>query len=328
MTDHDASPDNLEPEDEFDGDAAELEEMVEPENPRCGFVALVGAPNAGKSTLLNALVGAKVSIVSPKVQTTRSRVLGIGIVGDSELLFVDTPGIFKPKKRLERAMVAAAWQGATDADLIVVLFDSTSNRIDDDTLGIIGRLKEAGRTAILALNKVDLIRRDKLLKLAADFQEHGIFSHIFMISALTGDGLTDFRDFLAREVPEGPWLYPSDQLSDMPERLLAAEITREKLFLQLHQELPYATTVETESWEEFDDGSVKISQVVYVQRDSQKAIVLGKGGSRIKAISTSARQEMETLMERRVHLFLFVKVRENWTDDPQHYTAWGLDYNA
>ncbi|ACI98897.1 GTPase Era [Rhodospirillum centenum] len=300
----------------------------EPEHPRCGFIALVGAPNAGKSTLLNALVGAKVSIVSPKVQTTRSRVLGIGITGDSQLLFVDTPGIFKPKRRLDRAMVAAAWQGATDADLIVMLYDASNDRLDEDTLGIIERLKEAGRTAILALNKVDLIKREKLLKLAAELDSHGIFTRTFMISALTGDGLADLSAFLAAEVPEGPWLYPADQLSDMPERLLAAEVTREKLFLQLHQELPYAATVETESWEEFDDGSVKISQVIYVQRDGQKAIVLGKGGSRIKHISTAARQELETMMDRRVHLFLFVKVRENWVDDPERYRDWGLDYNA
>ncbi|WP_114391515.1 GTPase Era [Oleisolibacter albus] len=299
-----------------------------PEHPRCGFVALVGAPNAGKSTLLNALVGSKVSIVSPKVQTTRSRVLGIGVHGDAQLLFVDTPGIFRPKKRLERAMVAAAWQGATDADLVAVLFDASQSRIDDDTQAILDNLKDAGRSAILVLNKIDLIKRDKLLGFAASFQETGIFTDVFMVSALTGDGLTDLLDHFAKAVPEGPWLYPPDQLSDMPERLLAAEVTREKLFLQLHQELPYAATVETESWEEFEDGSVKISQVIYVQRDSQKAIILGKGGSRVKQISTAARQELATMLERRVHLFLFVKVRENWTDDPERYEAWGLDFNA
>jgi len=299
-----------------------------PEHPRAGFVALVGAPNAGKSTLLNALVGQKISIVSPKVQTTRTRVLGIAMQGDSQIIFVDTPGIFRPRRRLDRAMVAAAWQGATDADEVVVLFDSTQDRIDDDTAGILATLKESGRTAVLALNKIDLIKRDKLLKLTADFDATGVFTRTFMVSALTSDGLSDLMTYLAAKVPEGPWLYPPDQVSDVPMRLLAAEVTREKLFLQLHQELPYAATVETESWEEFQDGSVKISQVVYVQRDSQKAIVLGKGGSRIKQIGAAARRELEEMMERRVHLLLFVKVRENWTDDPERYETWGLDYNA
>ena len=298
---------------EMDSDGGEdTDGITEPENPRCGFVALVGAPNAGKSTLLN----------------TRSRVLGITTVGDAELLFVDLPGIFAPKKRLERAMVAAAWQGATDADLIMVLYDAVRSRIDDDTKGIIDRLKEQGRSAILVLNKIDLIHPERLLGLAQTFQAEGIFTDIFMISAATGDGIDRLKSHLAAAVPEGPWLYPPDQLSDMPSRLMAAEITREKLFLQLHQELPYATTVETESWEEFDDGSVKISQVVYVQRDSQKAIVLGKGGSKVKQIGAASRRELEELLDRRVHLFLFVKVRENWTDDPERYEAWGLDFNA
>ncbi|HYE49481.1 MAG TPA: GTPase Era [Azospirillaceae bacterium] len=299
-----------------------------PEHPRCGFVALVGAPNAGKSTLLNALVGSKVSIVSPKVQTTRSRVLGIGIHGDAQLLFVDTPGIFTPKKRLERAMVAAAWAGIDDADMAVVLVDASRRDLDADTLSIVSRLKEAGRKAILALNKIDLIPREKLLLLAERLNAEGVFTDVFMISALTGDGTRDLMDALAGRVPEGPWLYPADQLSDMPERLLAAEITREKLFLQLHQELPYATTVETEAWEEFKDGSVKISQVVYVQRENQKAIVLGKAGAKVKAIGAAARRELEGILDRRVHLMLFVKVRENWTDDPERYSQWGLDFNA
>lgn len=299
-----------------------------PENPRCGFVALVGAPNAGKSTLLNALVGSKISIVSPKVQTTRSRVLGIGTEGGSQILYVDTPGIFTPKKRLERAMVAAAWQGATDADLVAVLFDASQKRIDDDTLGIVERLKEAGRTAILVLNKIDLIKRERLLELAQQFAAHGIFTDTFMVSALTGDGLPGLLKYIAGTLPAGPWLYPADQLSDMPERLLAAEVTREKLFLQLHQEVPYATTVETESWEEFENGSVRISQVVYVQRDSQKAIILGKGGSRIKSISMAARQELARMLDRPVHLMLFLKVRENWSEDPDQYETWGLDFNA
>lgn len=316
--------DDLDRNDDLGGTAA----VHQPEHPRCGFVALVGAPNAGKSTLLNALVGTKVSIVSPKVQTTRARVLGITVAGDSQLIFVDTPGIFQPRRRLERAMVAAAWQGAADADLIVQLVDAAKREIDEDTRNIVARLKETGRQAILALNKIDLIRRDRLLVLADELNRSGVFTDTFMISAMTGDGLTDLRDHLAAKVPEGPWLYPEDQLSDLPLRLLAEEITREKIFLQLHQELPYATTVETEGWEEFQDGSVKISQVIYVQREGQKAIVLGRGGARIKQIGAAARQELEFLLGRRVHLFLFVKVRENWPDDPEHYRRWGLDFGA
>lgn len=299
-----------------------------PENPRCGFVALVGAPNAGKSTLLNALVGAKVSIVSPKVQTTRSRVLGITIEGDSQILFVDTPGIFGPKRRLDRAMVAAAWQGAADADLVLLLVDSARRRMDEDTRAIIARLKEDGRPCLAALTKIDIVDKGRLLGLAAELDAEGIFTEIFMISATAGDGIEGLRRTLAGRVPEGPWLYPEDQISDMPMRLLAAEIVREKLFLQLHQELPYAATVETELWEEFEDGSAKINCEIYVQRESQKAIVLGKGGSRIKAIGRAARQELEAFLERRVHLILHVKVRENWVDNPEHYRSWGLDYNA
>jgi len=312
-------------------DDTEIDEMPghEPENPRCGFVALVGAPNAGKSTLLNAMIGAKVSIVSPKVQTTRSRVLGITIDGDSQIIFVDTPGIFTPKKRLEKAMVAAAWQGAQDADLVGVLVDASKRGIDDDTRGIIAKLKEQERTAILILNKIDLVKhRENLLGLTAELNGEGVFTDTFMVSASTGDGVQDLRTFLAERLPEGPWLYPEDQISDMPMRLLAAEVTREKLFLQLHQELPYAATVETESWEEFEDGSVKISQIVYVQRESQKAIVLGKGGARIKQIGQAARTELTDFLERRVHLMLFVKVRENWTEDPERYSVWGLDFES
>ncbi|WP_207462503.1 GTPase Era [Azospirillum sp. SYSU D00513] len=299
-----------------------------PENPRCGFVALVGAPNAGKSTLLNAMIGSKVSIVSPKVQTTRTRVLGITIAGDSQLIFVDTPGIFRPKRRLDRAMVQAAWQGSEDADLTAVLFDASRRSIDEDTQGIVAKLKEQGRKAILILNKIDLVKRDVLLGFADSFNQEGVFTDIFMISAETGDGVEDLRKFLAARVPEGPWHYPEDQISDMPMRLLAAEVTREKLFLQLHQELPYSATVETEVWEEFDDGSVKISQVIYVQRESQKAIVLGKGGQRIKALGQAARTDLNEMLERRVHLILFVKVREGWVDDPERYEAWGLDFGA
>ena len=295
---------------------------------RCGFVALVGAPNAGKSTLLNALVGSKVAIVSPKVQTTRTRVLGITLEGDSQLVFVDTPGIFQPKRRLERAMVAAAWQGAQDADLVVLLVDATADRIKPETRSIIEGLKAAGRPAILALNKIDAVKRPKLLALSEALNAEGDFTATYMISALTADGLDDLKSALATAVPEGPWLYPEDQLSDMPERLLAAEITREKIFLRLYQELPYAATVETESWEQRDDGSIAISQVIFVQRDTQKAIVLGKGGQMIKAIGTAARQELEEILDCRVHVRLFVKVRESWIDDPDRYRDWGLDHNA
>lgn len=302
--------------------------VPEPENPKCGFVALVGAPNAGKSTLLNALVGAKLSIVSPKVQTTRSRVLGIATEGDAQVLYVDTPGIFKPKRRLDRAMVAAAWQGAGDADIVVVLHDASRRAVDEDTAGIVERLKQAGRQAILVLNKIDQVPREKLLARTAELHAHGIFTDVFMISALNGDGVDDLRRTIVERLPAGHWLYPGDQLSDMPLRLIAAEITREKLFLQLHDELPYETTVETESWEEFDNGSVKVSLVVYVQRDSQKGIVLGKGGKRIKEIGAAARTELEAFLDRRVHLMLFVKVREDWPDDPERYRDLGLDYNA
>jgi GTPase len=299
-----------------------------PEHPRCGFVALVGAPNAGKSTLLNNIIGQKVSIVSPRVQTTRTRVLGIATEGDSQIVFIDTPGIFAPKKRLERAMVAAAWQGATDADLVVLLVDAARKSIDADTRAIIARLKDSGREAILALNKIDLIKRDKLLALATTLNAEGIFTDTFMISAETGDGVKDLRNLLATRMPEGPWHFPGDQLSDIPMRLLAAELVREKIFLQLYQELPYSATVEPEGWEEFDDGSVKISMVLYIERDSQKAIILGKGGQRIKQIGAAARTELEEMMERRVHLFLHVKVREEWTNDPERYKDWNLDYNA
>ncbi|WP_377810096.1 GTPase Era [Azospirillum sp. A29] len=299
-----------------------------PDHPRCGFIALVGAPNAGKSTLLNAMIGSKVSIVSPKVQTTRTRVLGITIQGDAQMIFVDTPGIFKPKRRLDRAMVAAAWQGAEDADVIGVLYDVSRRSIDEDTRSIVARLKEQGREAILILNKIDLVKRDVLLGIADAFRQEGIFSDIFMVSAFTEDGVAHLKQFLADRLPDGPWHFPEDQISDMPMRLLAAEITREKLFLQLHQELPYSATVETEVWEEFDDGSVKISQVIFVQRESQKAIVLGKGGQRIKALGSAARSELTHMLERRVHLILFVKVREGWVDDPERYSAWGLDFGA
>jgi GTPase len=298
---------------------------------RCGFVALIGAPNAGKSTLLNQLVGAKLAIVTPKVQTTRTRLLGIAIDGRAQLIFVDTPGIFAPRRRLDRAMVAAAWAGAADADKTVLLVDAArgvQRGLDDDTKAIINRLVEAKRRAILALNKVDVVRRDKLLGLADELFKSRVFDEVFMLSALTGDGVADLKRHLAENTPEGPWLFPADQLSDAPERWLAAEVTREQVFLQLHDELPYAATVETESWEDRRDGSARIEQVIYVQRPSQRAIVLGEGGRRIKTIGARARAELETMLGRRVHLFLFVKVRENWVEDPERYAALGLDYNA
>jgi GTP-binding protein Era len=295
---------------------------------RCGFVALLGAPNAGKSTLLNCLVGTKVSIVTPKVQTTRARIRAIAIAGASQIVFVDTPGIFQPKRRLERAMVAAAWSGVEDADFLVLVVDAAVKQPDPDTARIIEGLKAQGRRAILALNKIDTIKRDKLLALAARFQAEGIFEDVFMVSALTGDGVDDLLRHLAAALPEGPWLYPEDQLSDLPERLLAAEVTREKLFLKLHQELPYALTVETESWKAHRDGSLRLEQTIYVQRDSQKAIVLGKGGRAVKAVREAAQADLAEALGRPVHLFLFVKVRPGWLDDPARYRHWGLDFEA
>lgn len=296
---------------------------------RCGFIAVVGAPNAGKSTLVNQLVGTKVSIVSPKVQTTRSRVLGIALVEDlhAQVIFIDTPGIFEPKRRFERAMVQAAWSGAADADQIALVVDAERG-LDDNSQAIVARLKDAGRRSVLVLNKIDLVKRDSLLALTAKCDAAGLFDRIFMVSARSGDGTKDLLAYFAQGLPEGPWHFPEDQVSDMPMRLLAAEITREQVFHQLHQELPYAATVETEQWTEKDDGSVRIDQIVYVQRDSQKAIVLGKAGRQIKSIGEKARIELEEILERRVHLFLHVKVRENWLDDRQHYRDLGLDFDA
>ncbi len=299
--------------------------MPEAATTRCGFVALLGAPNAGKSTLLNQLVGAKVSIVTPKVQTTRARITAIAIAGESQIVFLDTPGIFAPERRLEKAMVAAAWSGAADADTIVLLVDA-SRGIDRNTRHILDGLAATNREAVLAINKIDQVRRDTLLELADKLNVAALFSDTFMISALTGDGVGDLRDYLAAAVPEGPWHYPEDQLADIPERLLAAEITREKLFLRLHQELPYASTVETESWRRQKDGSIRIEQVIYVQRDSQKPIVLGKGGRTIKTIGAQAREELEQILDAKVHLFLFVKVRERWLDDPERYREMGLEF--
>jgi len=294
--------------------------------PRCGFVAILGAPNAGKSTLTNCLVGSKVSIVTPKVQTTRARITAIAIYGQSQVVFVDTPGIFRQaKRRLERAMVQAAWSGAQDADLLVLIVDAERD-LDRDTIAILEGLKETGRKAYLVLNKIDLVRRENLLALAAKLNEGNTFIDTFMISALKGDGVEDLKAVLANEVPPGPWHYPEDQLADISERLLAAEITREKLFLRVHQELPYALTVETESWQERKDGSIKIDQVIYVRRDTQKAIILGKGGRLIKEIGQKAREELSEIFDTKIHLFLFVKVRDNWVDDPERYREMGLDY--
>jgi GTP-binding protein Era len=295
---------------------------------RCGFVALVGAPNAGKSTLLNALVGEKISIVTPKVQTTRTRVTGIVIEGESQIIFIDTPGIFVPRHRLERAMVDSAWSGVADADASVLLVDARRppGTEDDDTARIVDGLRQRGGTAILALNKVDLVPRERLLAASARLNADGLFAHTFMISALTGDGVADLRRCLATVVPSGPWHYPADQIAEIPLRMLAAEVTREKLFLALHQEVPYRITVETENWTESAKGGVRIDQVVYVERDSHKKIVLGKAGQQIKAIGTAARTELAAYLDRPVHLFLHVKVREGWLDDPARYREMGLDF--
>jgi GTP-binding protein Era len=295
---------------------------------RCGFVAVLGAPNAGKSTLVNRAVGQKVSIVSPKVQTTRSRVLGIVTKGATQIVLIDTPGIFAPRRRLDRAMVAAAWGGAADADAIVLIVDAARKSIDDETRGIIAGLKKQKRQVILALNKIDIVKREKLLALTAELNAEGVFTDTFMISAETGDGVDDLMTTLAQRMPAGPHHYPDDQITDAPMRSLAAEITREQLFRQLQQELPYALTVETDSWEEFNDGSAKIQQTIFVARDNQKAIVVGKGGDRVRQVREAAQRELEMLMERKVHLFLFVKVRENWADDPERFRALGLDFEA
>lgn len=294
---------------------------------RCGYVAIVGAPNAGKSTLVNALVGTKVSIVSPKVQTTRFRVLGILMAGPAQVILVDTPGIFQPRRRLDRAMVAAAWSGASDAEMICLLVDAHRG-YDDDTRAIVEKIRGAKRDAVLILNKVDAVKKEILLDLAAELHAEGIFTQVFMISALKGDGLEPLATLFAGTVPLGPWMFPEDEVSDLPQRMLAAEITREKAFLKLHEELPYALTVETEQWEEREDGSARIDQIIYIQRDSQKAIVVGKGGQQIKAIGAAARAELEKLLDRRVHLFLHVKVKEDWQERRSHYSEMGLDFDV
>ena len=299
--------------------------MSEAENTRCGFVALIGAPNAGKSTLMNALVGAKVTIVSRKVQTTRALVRGIALEGDTQIIFVDTPGIFAPKRRLDRAMVTSAWGGAGDADVIALLVDVRKG-ITEEVEAILEKLPAARAPKVLVLNKVDSIDRPRLLKLAADLNAKGQFAETFMISALKGDGLDVLRQKLAGMMKPGPWLYPEDQVSDAPLRSLAAEITREKLFERLHDELPYESTVETELWKEQPDGSARVEQTIFVAREGQKKIVIGDGGRTIKAIGTAARKEIMEAAETKIHLFLFVKVRENWSDDPERYRPMGLDY--
>ncbi|PZQ14946.1 MAG: GTPase Era [Ancylobacter novellus] len=292
---------------------------------RCGYVALVGAPNAGKSTLVNRLVGVKVSIVSHKVQTTRALIRGLVIHDGAQIVFVDTPGIFAPKRRLDRAMVSTAWGGASDADVIALLIDARKG-LDDDNLAILDRLAETPRRKILILNKIDTIERERLLALAQEASARVAFDRVFMISAKTGDGVADLPAYLADEMPLGPWLYPADDVSDLPLRALAAEITREKLFARLHDELPYASTVETEKWEVRADGSARVEQTIYVERESQKRIVIGKGGQTVKQISMEARKEISEIAETEVHLFLFVKVRENWGDDPERYREMGLEF--
>jgi GTP-binding protein Era len=292
---------------------------------RCGFVALVGAPNVGKSTLLNRLVGAKVSIVTPKVQTTRSPVRGIAMRGGAQIVFVDTPGIFTPRRRLDRAMVQAAWSGAGDADLVALLIDAKKG-LDEDARAIINRLADHTPQKVCIINKIDLVPRESLLALADEANRLARFDRIFMISAASGDGVDDVLNYFAESVPAGPHHYPADEISDLPERLMAAEVTREKLYLRLHEELPYQSTVETDSWRELKDGSVRIEQTIFVERESQRKIVLGEGGRMIKAISMDARKELAASLERKVHLFLHVKVREDWENDPERYRAAGLEF--
>lgn len=293
---------------------------------RFGFIALIGAPNAGKSTLLNTFVGEKVSIVTPKVQTTRTRVLGITIEDKSQMVFIDTPGIFAPKRRLDRAMVNAAWDGAKDADYALFMVDVSRRNILSEVEETAENIRASKIPFMLVLNKIDQLPKAELLPLAEKINEMADFRETFMISAKTGEGVAQLREYLANLVPEGPWMYEEDQISTMPMRLIAAEITREKLFMALQQELPYHSTVETEDWEQFDNGSVKISQVIFVTRDGHKGIILGKGGQQIKAIGEKSRKELEKMLETRVHLSLFVKVRKNWMDDPDRYTEWDLNF--
>jgi len=293
---------------------------------RCGVIAIIGAPNAGKSTLVNALVGAKVTIVSRKVQTTRIQIRGIAVEGGSQLVLIDTPGIFAPRRRLDKAMVASAWSGAADADQVLLLVDAAKGR-DDELERLLERLKEIASPVSLVLNKVDRVEeKSRLLALAQDLSARLPGAQVFMVSALSGDGIGELRRYLAAHVPEGPWLYPEDELSDIPLRQLAAEVTREKIYDLLHDELPYQTTVETTAWKTLRDGSARVEQTIYVARDSQKAIVLGKGGETVKKISSASRKELAEIAGHLVHLFLFVKVRENWESDPERYREMGLDF--
>ncbi|MBL4540008.1 GTPase Era [Oceanicaulis alexandrii] len=307
--------------------------MADQNATRAGFVAIIGAPNAGKSTLVNALVGRKVSIVTPKVQTTRFQVRGVMMHGAAQLVLVDTPGVFAPRRRLDRAMVASAWEGADDADAIVHVVDaaaqlSKARRTVEDVERVIDGLKAHDLKAVLVLNKIDLIKRDELLSLSQKLFETGVYSDVFMISASNGDRIKDLADFLVTLMPESPYLYPEDQIADLSERMLAAEVTREKLYLRVHDELPYALTVETEGWKDQRDGSVRIEQTVYVEREAHKPMILGKGGQTIKWVSTAARTDLEEQLGRKVHLFLFVKIRPNWGDERARFNALGLDFDA
>ncbi len=301
--------------------------MVDEAQTRAGFVALLGAPNAGKSTLTNHFAGSKVSIVSPKAQTTRTTVKGIGIWKNTQIIFLDTPGIFKPKRRLDRAMVASAWGGVNDADMVALLVDGKRG-FDEETRSIIDKLKETHTPTLLIINKIDLIKNERLLELTKELNDAYAFEATFMVSALNGKGLDDFYDYVAEHLPVSPWYYPEEQMSDLPLKLLAAEVVREKLFLYLRQEIPYALTVEPELWDRREDGSVRAEMTIYVERDGQKQIILGHGGQMIKKIGQSARKELEDMLESRIHLFLFVKVRENWGEDKARYSDWGLDFNA
>ena len=294
---------------------------------RCGYVALIGAPNAGKSTITNNFVGSKVSIVSPKAQTTRTTIKGIGIYDNTQIIFLDTPGIFVPKRRLDRAMVASAWSGFGDADINVLVVDARRG-MNEETSAIIDELIKRNAHAVLAFNKIDLLDKEELQALKEEFENVFAFDAVFAFSAQSGDHITDFYQYLADNLPVSPWLYPEDQMSDMPLCYLAAEVVREKLFLNLRQELPYALTVEPELWEHKDDGSIRAEMTIYVERDGQKTIILGKNGSMIKKIGQSAREELEELLEERIHLFLYVKVRENWGNDPSHYSDWNLNFKA